>query len=326
MKSKIFIFTLVATLYNANAQTASQSRIDGTTRDQTLPAASQNLSTQSSDSTDLAESDTGAQRPIALSKSAISAFFSYDSKFSYHDNPTYQKNALSNYKTSIWENTFRGGFALGAFDFDDAIVTPYIGGSYKILDYLEETLAQDGINNFNLSQAYALLHSQFSNGWSGRLGITYAMEKDTELDEEVYSDFVPTLGITKIYSLNQSTFAIFDAYIGLHKTTTDQTPTDLSDKLTVSASYGLVHNYDSFVIKPSYSLTHKSYDKGVDGLNDGRKDLTHNLGLKIDYPIAESLNIELSSAYMINDTSGYSLEGDYEAFIAGLGLTLNSRF
>ena len=40
----------------------------------------------------------------------------------------------------MWTNTFFGGAGLGVFDFDDAIVTPYVGGSYAINDYLEDNL------------------------------------------------------------------------------------------------------------------------------------------------------------------------------------------
>ena len=106
MKSKIFTFALVATFFNANAQNAAQSRIDGTIREQPAPVSGQNLNTQSNDNTEVTENDTGAQRPISLSKSGISSFFGYDSKILYRDNPLAQDNALSEYKTGVWTNTF----------------------------------------------------------------------------------------------------------------------------------------------------------------------------------------------------------------------------
>ena len=53
---------------------------------------------------------------------------------------------------------------------------------------------------------------------------------------------------------------------------------------------------------------------------------THNITLKIDYPVAESLTMSLFSGYTTRETSGYDLVGDYNNFDGGIGLTLNSRF
>ena len=325
MKKTSLLLALLGSSLVSNAQTAaeaSQSRIEGTQREQPAPVTGQNIAAQEAEGTSPSESDTGAQRPISLKRSGISSFFGYDTKVFYRDNPLSVDNALSEMKTGMWTNTFFGGAGLGVFDMDDAIVTPYIGGSYTINDYLE-TAVQDLELNYNSTNAYALLLAQFSNGWSGRIGVSYAMDKNTESDTEEYSEFFPNIGIMKTYTLPSGTVAVFDAYVGNHASTSNQDPTDSLDNLEEAASNRLVHRQGVFIVKPKYLLSFKSYENG---LNSNREDLTHNLSVKIDYPFADSLTLSLFSGYTIRETSGYTLGGDYNNFDGGIGLTLNSRF
>jgi len=331
MKKTSLLLALLGSSLVSNAQTAaeaSQSRIQGTQREQPAPITGQNIAAQNAEATSPSESDTGAQRPISLKKSGISSFFGYDTKVFYRDNPLSVDNALSEYKTGMWTNTFFGGAGLGVFDMDDAIITPYIGGSYVINDYLEDKIEEDfGGLNYNSTSAYALLLAQFLNGWSGRIGVSYAMDKNIESDTEEYSEIFPNIGIMKTYTLSSGTVAVFDAYVGKHASTSFAGPgesTDTLDNLEVAASYGLVHRQGVFIVKPKYLLSFKSYENGL--LNSNRDDLTHNLSVKIDYPFADSLTLSLFSGYTIRETSGYSLGGDYENFDGGFGLTLNSRF
>ena len=89
--------TLLLLAFSLHAQTtqeATQGRIEGTQREQPAPITGQNENAQQSDSSDTSASDTGAQRPISVKKSGISAFFGYDTKFYYRDNPLSQKIAL----------------------------------------------------------------------------------------------------------------------------------------------------------------------------------------------------------------------------------------
>ena len=62
---------------------------------------------------------------------------------------------------------------------DSYILTPYIGGSWTINDYVEGELSKF---NYNSTSAYALLLAQFGNGWSARVGYNYAMDRSTYLD------------------------------------------------------------------------------------------------------------------------------------------------
>ena len=325
MKKTSLLLALLSSSLVSNAQTAaeaSQSRIQGTQREQPAPVTGKNITAQEAEGTNPAESDTGAQRPISLKKSGISSFFGYDTKLFYRDNPLSVDSALSEMKTGMWTNTFFGGAGLGVFDIDDAVITPYIGGSYSINDYLE-TAVQELELNYNSTNAYALLLAQFSSGWSGRIGVSYAMDKNTESDTEEYSEFFPNIGIMKSHTLSSETVSIFDAYVGKHASTSNQNPEDSLDNFEVTASYGLIHRQGAFIIKPKYLLSYKSYDNGE---NSNREDLTHNLSVKVEYPLADSLSLSLFSGYTIRETSGYELGGDYENFDGGLGLTLNSRF
>ena len=327
---------LCSSLYSQNTPTASeatQSRIQGTQRAQPAPITGQNTGGQQSSASGLSESDTGAQRPISLNDGGISAFFGFDTKFFYRENPLSQtdESKLSIFETAMWTNTFFGGAGLGVFDFDDAIVTPYVGGSYTINDYLEDNLDVLQLN-YNSTSVYALLLAQHSSGWSGRIGVTYAMDRSTEFDTEDYSEYFPNIGVMKTYSLGPNTIGILDAYAGLHLSTieavdapgtTSDIPEDNLDTVEFAASYGLKHDFGKITFLPKYLISHKSYSNGQ---NSSRDDLTHTLSLKADYPILDSFILSGFAGYTVRDSSGTTSNYDYNNLDGGFGFTLTSRF
>jgi len=326
MKKISLVLSLLA--FSLHAQTtreATQGRIEGTQREQPAPLTGQNANAKQSVTSDTSSSDTGAQRPISVKKSGMSAFFGYDSKFFYRDNPLSQKNSLSQFATAMWTNTFFGGAGLGVYDLDNAVVTPYIGGSFSMNDYLEDAI-EPLMLNYNSTSAYCLLLFQFSNGWSTRVGVNYAMDRSTEFDSEDYSEFVPNIGIMKSYFINNATSGIFDAYVSMHQSTIAEafnTPKDNMNNLEFAASYGLRHAMGDFIFYPKYLISHKSFSEGT---NSSRDDLTHNLSLKADYPLAESLKLSVFTGYTIRDSSGTTSNLDYENLDGGAGLTLTARF
>jgi len=321
-KLKILILSL-ATSSIAFSQDAAkvQSRIDGTQTSQPAPVSGQVGGGQATSGTDAAESDTGAQRPISLRKGGISGYFGYDSKYFYRSNPLAQSGDLEQLKTAMWTNTFFTGAGIGIIETDNSVITPYIGASWTINDYIEENLSAF---NYNNTSAYALLLAQFGNGWAARIGVSYSNDRSTEYDTEDFSEFFPNIGIMKSYSVSEQTLAIFDAYVGQHATTIapfGSNPDDLLDNLEVAASYGLKYTQGSLTISPKYLLSYKSYDNGP---NSDRNDFSHIFSLKANYLINESFDLGIFGTYAKRDSDIDF--NDYENLDGGLGLTLNARF
>jgi len=308
----------------ANGQNANkiQNRSDSASRPQPAPLNTSSQSPKSDQS--FSKSDSGAQRPISLKKKGISTYFGYDSKYFYRSNPL-ATDSSAKQATGMWTNTFYGGSGLGVYDMDSAVVTPYIGASWTINDYAEGDLGQF---NYNSTNAYALLLAQYGNGWSVRIGFSYAMDRSTELDTEDYRDYSPNIGVMKAYSLSSETTGIFDASISSHDTQTFVIPgmnPGKLDNIEYSLSYGLNHTYGDFIISPKYKLMYKTYDTGG---NDGRDDLTHILSLKIDYPVSDSFKLSAFTGFTSRDSSAGSdnVNYDYESYDAGASLGLTARF
>lgn len=324
MKSLVSTLLLAISPLMVAGQNASdvQNRSDSAERPQPAPLSAS--AGKSSGTGDVSESDTGAQRPISLKKEGISAYFGYDSKYFYRSNPLATTSAMKQ-PTGMWTNTFYGGAGLGVYDMDSAVVTPYIGGSWTTNDYVEGKLEQF---NYNSTSAYVLLLAQYGNGWSARVGFSYANDRSTQNDTEDYRDYSPNIGIMKAYALNDATTAIFDASIASHDTESlvisGMNPGKL-DNLEIAASYGLRHLYGDLTISPKYKLVYKSYDTG---LNDGRDDLSHVLSLKIDYPLSDSFKLSAFGGFTSRDSSS-GLDGinyDYESYDAGASIGLSARF
>jgi len=334
MKSIIFYlrFILCATVFTGftfaqsnQVKKQTQSRIDSTDRGLPNPsslARDSKKSSQASGST----SDTGAQRPILLKKKGITAFFSYDTKFFYRSNPLASSGKLTQAETALWTNTFAGGVGLGVFDAGNSVVTPYVGGSWTTNDFEEGVLSKF---NYNSTNAYFMLLSQYGNGWSTRVGVSYSNDRGAETDTEDYSEIYPSVGLMKAYKLSDSTTGIFSASAGFHDSTSEDLfgiSEAVLSNWDASISYSLKHSIADFTLRPGYAITYKSYDKSV---NKDRDDFINSLSLKIEYPITESFNASFFAGYTNRSSSGSILGddvNDYESWDGGAGLGLNARF
>lgn len=273
-----------------------------------------------------AASDAGAQRPVKLKQKGVSTYFGYSSKYFYRSNALMTSGA-SEQKSAMWTNTFFAGAGLGVIETDSSVITPYVGGSWTINDYIKGELSPF---NYNSSGAYALLMAQYGNGWSTRAGVSYASDRSTERDEEDYKEFFPSIGVMKAYSLSDTTLGIFDASVGKHITDSYDlvkgTDAGTLDNWEMSASYGLRWRpSERLSFGPQYRLSYKVYD---DGSNKDRDDLTNMVSLRIAYELASSVTLDLSTAYTKRGTSGLApgLDLDFENIDTGAGLSLNARF
>jgi len=309
------------------AQTANQirDRIEGTDRP-VIPAQATGESASSGDNVgnDVAVSDTGAQRPVQLKDKGMSSFVGYNSKYFFRSNPLSSSGELKQQATGMWTNTFFAGAGLGVFDADDAIITPYVGVSYTINDYVKSELSSF---NYNSTGAYALLLAQFGNGWSVRGGVSYSMDRSSELDTEDYMEIYPNVGVLKSYVVNDSTTAIFDASIGSHQANTEALPIAESHEeelssIEYSASYAINYELMNFTIIPKYKISYKVYDEGV---NKDRDDMIHDLNFKIEYPLSDSLKISTFYDYSTRNTEGLE-DHDFKSYDYGIILGLNARF
>jgi hypothetical protein len=311
---------------SAIAQTAAekagvQSRVDSTSRSQVIPQAG----TSNSRSASVAKSDTGAQRPVKLKKSGISTFLGYDAKLVYRSNPLASAGKLKQLASGVWTHTFFGGAGLGVFDFGDSVVTPYIGGSWSSNEYTETNLQSF---DYYSTGAYAVLLAQYSNGWSARAGVSYASDSSVKYKTEDYSEFYPSVGIMKAYTISSSTTAVFDATLGMHDSDiaaidgTDQTA-DRLDNWDASLSYGLHHKYGNFTLSPKLTTTYKLYENGD---NKDRDDWINSASLKIDYPIINDVKASLLASYTNRDSSGAEANYDYKSWDGGIGINVSTRF
>ena len=279
---------------------------------------------ESGEAAGAAASDAGAQRPVKVKKSGVSTFFGYNTKYFYRSNPLMSGTKLSNQKTAMWTNTFYAGSGLGVIETDSSVITPYVGASWTINDYIEGGMSKF---NYNSSGAYAMLLAQYGSGWSSRAGISYASDASTENDTEDYKEYYPNIGLMKAYSLSDSLLGIFDASAGKHITDSlniiKGSDDGNLDSWEIAGSYALRWNAsERLSFSPQYRLSYKIYD---DGDNKDREDLTNMFSMRIAYKLASSVTLELSSAYTDRSTSGR--DGlDFKNLDAGGGLSLNARF
>ena len=330
----ICILALLASNSWSYGQTAAD-RIGSTDRELPSPAMEAAQAGSSSGATDVSASDTGAQRPLLLKKSGFSAQFGYDSKISYKQNPLGAPGILDQQADAVWENRFHGRAKLGVYDMDSSVVTPFVGGSWAMTDFTykndNDVIKDLSTLNFNTTTAYVLFLMQHESGWAFRAGIMYANDRSVDEDTEEYSEFYPSIGVTKAYSISDDALAVLDASFGSHYghiTDVDGAASghtsDELDHIDLTASYSIIYSMDDFTIRPSYSVSYRKYDNGF---NFDRDDILHSVGIHIDYPISESFDLMLFTDYAKRTSSGsHEMLYEFEKFDIGSGLGLTARF
>lgn len=330
MKKLILSFSLITIIpFLAFGQTDKQvrNRIEGTKRENVPAVVGKKNGNGNKVSS---KNDAGAQRPVILSKHGISSYFGYDTKYFYRSNPLATDGPAKQQATGMWTNTFYGGAGLGVFDYTDTVVTPYLGGSWTINEYIKSPL--DGFN-YNSTNAYALLLFQFGNGWALRAGSSYANDRSANYETEDYKEFFPSATLMKTFSIYNDTTASVDFSFGKHiaeaafLNVTDNKGNKSNKKelsnYETAASFSLAYNYGDFLLTPKYRLSFKSYDEG---LNVDRQDLSHDVELKVDYPVTDYFKASLFYSYSTRSTDGTQVSYDYKSYDAGLGLGLSARF
>lgn len=334
MKTKSIIILSLLTAFSLNAQTARKLDAGVTDSPEGLKLATSKKK-KSNNNDDLSESDTGAQRIISLKSGDISANFAYSTDLSYQDNPYALDDKNKNkFASGVWNNRFSGSFGIGIFDLGDSIVTPYVGGSWGSTEYtsalVSVTTAEEGfmdLQNYNSTNAFVALLSQYSNGWSLSGVVSYNMVKLTTDDTEAMRDYTYSLKTLKAFSLNNGANLVFDAGVNIHSTDSDASGDyagrDEMNRYDISSSLALNTQLGFLDATPKYTLQYSDYSKGA---NSDRSQFLHNLSLKFTYDITEYFDVELSTGYTINESSGSNDDDDYEMFDTGAGLKLSARF
>ena len=269
-----------------------------------------------------------------MKKTGASTYFGYQSKYFYRSNPTMAPGELSQLRSAMWTNTFYAGLGLGAHDISDSVVTPYFGASWTINDFLGDL----DYLNYNTTGAYGMLMAQYANGWSSRLGINYFSDVETNSDEETYAEYNPNLGLMKVHNLGGGTLAILDLSAGYHMTDSEASVskntsytsrgiyaiTDALDSWEIAAKLGLNKRFGPVKATPAYRVSYKKYSNGD---NDGRSDVTQNIGVNFDWSIGKGVSITLGTNYSNRSSSGgYANKYDFKNLDGGGGLSINARF
>jgi hypothetical protein len=334
MKTKSIVILSLLTAFSLNAQTARKLDAGVTDSPEALKLATSKKKKEDNNG-DLSESDTGAQRIISLKNGDISANFSYTSELTYQDNPfALESNNANMFSSGVWSNRFASSFGLGIFDLGDSILTPYVGGSWGSTEYtsalVSVTAEEEGfmdLQNYNSTNAFIALLSQYSNGWSVSGVISYNMVKLTTDETEALRDFVYSIKTLKAFSLDGDNNIVFDAGVNIHSSDSDASSNyagrDEMNRYDLTSSVAYNTQIGPFDASPKYTLQYSDYSKGA---NADRTQFLHNLSLKFSYDITEYFDVELQSGYTINDSSGSDDNDDYEMFDAGAGLKLSARF
>lgn len=334
MKTKSIVILSLLTAFSLNAQTARKLDAGVTDSPEGLQLATSKKK-KSNNNGDLSESDTGAQRIISLKSGNISANFAYSTDLTYQDNPyALDDNNINKFASAVWNNRFSGSFGLGIFDFGNSILTPYVGGSWGSTEYtsalVSVTSDEEGfmdLQNYNTTNAFLALLSQYSNGWSLSGVFSYNMVKLTTDETEALRDYTYSVKTLKAFNLNNGANLVFDAGINIHSTDSDASGVysgrDEMNRYDISSSLALNTQLGILDVTPKYTLQYSDYSKGA---NSDRSQFLHNLSLKLSYDITESFDIMFSTGYTINDSSGSNDDDDYKMFDAGAGLKLSARF
>jgi hypothetical protein len=167
---------------------------------------------------------------------------------------------------------------------------------------------------------------QFPSGWALRPGLSYAQDRESNGNEQIYNELFPNFTLLKTFTLGRSV-SVIDFSIGRHLTDApayqgvgdgdDLDRWELSTRWTVTANIGKLE------ISPYARLAFLDYSEGT---MENRQDLMREVGLDLEYSFNQYVSANLFARYISRLSRGGHYNYDFERFDGGGGAGLKAKF
>jgi len=272
--------------------------------------------------------DVGPQRILRLVPRRKYLEAVADSQYLYTDNGLLSAKPVTS--TTEFVNTISAAYAPTPRKLGDGRFAPGAGYMSQWYNY---GLGGHDVSalDFNVQTVFLNAKYLMPNNWQLFGEFDYNRLLSQPSYSEFYNDFVPSLGIQRLFQINDNTLFSASLQTDYHfsdtKTVFAPTPTSINDRwentLSLSLSYQVM---PKLVVQPYYRFMY-SYYPTRNSLGSGRNDYLNSVGLSAAYYFTPGLSLRA----FVNYDARESDESDgsvpkYRDYTVGLNLSYTVRF
>jgi len=261
------------------------------------------------------------QRPAGLRPDIFDLFF--DSQIFYTDNANYA-GANERIGSMVFLNTAQIALAPEPMNLGPGKIAPAIGFSSQWYTY--ERTAMSPLD-FNAQTAF--LNTRYLLGhWQFNLSASYSRLLSQDSGAETYQEFLPALGLQRVFVLRDNLALVVGNAVEYHFTTVPPVPgnrRDINDHL--DDTLYLTVNWQAtgkLVIQPFYRLQYAYYPNDTLMLSS-RTDWLNSAGLNVIYSFNRYASVRAFFCYNTK-TSNDEFTSHYDELNGGIGVSFNLRF
>jgi hypothetical protein len=232
----------------------------------------------------------------------------------------------------IWVNTVQATFAPDSFNLGPGRLAPAVGYRSQWFNYdIFNCGSELGNLDFNAQTAFASGRYQIGL-WQIFGGFDFTRLMDQDKYDEVYREYVPSLGLQRLFPVNDRLVFSVGGQVGYHWTETPDNSnvsrTDANDRfdasLLLAASWQVA---PKLVLQPFYRFQYTTYDHFTDTSagGRGRADIINSMGATLTYYFTRNFSMRIFANYEIKD-SDFSSTYEYHKFDGGGGASFDIRF
>lgn len=272
----------------------------------------------------LTRSDTGVQQVVQTKKSKIGGFVGASASYFYRHNALSVNEPIGTIVHSdVLSYSGYAALSYGPFKAGEGIFTPYVGVMHTSFEH-QESLVE--FADYISQSAYLLGEYKTPSGWSVTPTFTYSRNINRTEDTVDYEEWVPSVDISKVYSLSQSAMLKMSVGSAFHYTVIDDLggaggrESDQLNNWSNSAGMNLYYDFYGVLLDGYVQVIRKDYKQG---LNSDRDDLYKIGGGSISYGYG-IFRASLFATFTSRDSN--TATNEFKNWDAGLNLSATYGF
>lgn len=267
--------------------------------------------------------DIGPQRILRLNPRAKLFDVTLDSQVFYTDNANFAERP-DNISSYVFVNTVQAAFTPEPSSFGPGKFAPALGFASQWYNYADQRMQPFDFD----AQTFFASGKYTVDKWQFGLGASFTRLLKQSNYDETYREFLPTLGVQRVFPLNDTLLFVLGDQVGYHFSHQPLLPdsrTDINDRFDNAVNLSLNWQLTQKVtVQPFYRVQYSYYPHDTLQLTD-RNDWLHNVGFTIAWYLNPHLTLRAFYSYNFKKTDD-AVAPEFHESNGGLGLSFDWKF
>jgi hypothetical protein len=266
--------------------------------------------------------DIGPQRILKLTPRRTPWELYLDTQFFYTNNATFSANPKTG--SGVFVNTAQISYSPGPYKLGSNTFAPSIGLASQWYNYARQSLAR-----LSFDAQTAFLNGRYNLGthWQVFGGLNYTRLLTPQY-EESYREYLPNLGVQRLFSIRNNLIVIASGQVAYHFTYVPPvlgSLASINDRLDETANVAIAWQLTGHLIAQPYYRFQYSYYRNDTLQTSHRSDYLQTAGCTLAYYFTKSASARVFFNYNDKKSSDL-LVNNYQESDGGLGASVDVKF